>query len=342
MRVICKVMLFYSGFNPSALTLNNDGLVSDGFSKLSEDFTEVNVMWNYSLVWKGLDLLISGDFGGGNDTRLLVSPEGSGSKFIHALAGTDTVTIVSESQKIWQYKIYEDQWREIDNFLPSNDENLEESISKIERNSCIVALTNLGRLFNVPNLVDMPKRVKFVDVACGFNHSIILADNGDVYSMGMGTRGQLGHGDLEDCDEPTLIEALAGLNVIQIAAGGWHNAVLTSDGDLYTWGWNTNGELGITSDQKVIALPAVVDFKTEDGNIVNERVKKVQCGNNFTICLSVDGSLWGCGSNKYYQLGQPRADVEVTTKFIKLKTDFGSKKIVDISCREWGTVLNVE
>lgn len=57
-------------------------------------------------------------------------------------------------------------------------------------------------------------------------------------------------------------------------------------GDLYTWGWNTNGQLGITDHQKVIALPAIVDFKTEDGNIENERMTKVACGNDFTICLS--------------------------------------------------------
>jgi alpha-tubulin suppressor-like RCC1 family protein len=42
------------------------------------------------------------------------------------------------------------------------------------------------------------------------------------------SRGQLGHGDLEDCDEPKLVEAIAGLKVVQISAGGWHNAVITN------------------------------------------------------------------------------------------------------------------
>ena len=42
-------------------------------------------------------------------------------------------------------------------------------------------------------------------------------------------RGQLGHCDLEDCDEPKLVEALAGLKVKQISAGGWHSAVITSE-----------------------------------------------------------------------------------------------------------------
>lgn len=44
-----------------------------------------------------------------------------------------------------------------------------------------------GRVFNVPILVEVPKRVKFIDIASGFDHTILLAENGDVYSMGMGT-----------------------------------------------------------------------------------------------------------------------------------------------------------
>jgi len=40
-------------------------------------------------------------------------------------------------------------------------------------------------------------------------------------------RGQLGHNELENCDNPKLIEALAGLKVVQISAGGWHTAVVT-------------------------------------------------------------------------------------------------------------------
>ena len=43
------------------------------------------------------------------------------------------------------------------------------------------------------------------------------------------SRGQLGHGDLEDCDEPRLIEALAGLRVTLISAGGWCSAVITNE-----------------------------------------------------------------------------------------------------------------
>ncbi|XP_012287827.1 ultraviolet-B receptor UVR8 isoform X2 [Orussus abietinus] len=186
----------------------------------------------------------------------------------------------------------------------------------------------------------MPKRVKFVDVACGFDHTIILADNGNVYSMGMGTRGQLGHGDLEDCDNPRLVEALAGLRVVQIAAAGWHSAVVTDQGDVYTWGWNTNGQLGIPDkDTKIFAEPAFVDLKNEAGESLPIHVKKVECGNTFTICMSEDHTLWGCGSNKYGQLGVPRNITKELKSFARIDLNLHGKFVKDIKCQEWGTLV---
>jgi alpha-tubulin suppressor-like RCC1 family protein len=42
----------------------------------------------------------------------------------------------------------------------------------------------------------------------------------------------LGHNDLENYDDPELIEALAGLKVVHISAGGWHSAVVTNQVSL--------------------------------------------------------------------------------------------------------------
>jgi alpha-tubulin suppressor-like RCC1 family protein len=44
---------------------------------------------------------------------------------------------------------------------------------------------------------------------------------------------------------PERIPALGGLNIIQIDCGKWHNVALTSEGDLYVWGWNKYGQLGL-------------------------------------------------------------------------------------------------
>lgn len=41
--------------------------------------------------------------------------------------------------------------------------------------------------------------------------------------------GQLGHGTLEAEPEPRLLEALQGLPVAQVAAGGWHSVCVSGE-----------------------------------------------------------------------------------------------------------------
>lgn len=108
------------------------------------------------------------------------------------------------------------------------------------------------------------------------------------YNFGvLSSRGQLGLGTLEDHSDPIQIEALAGINIVAIACGTWHCAVISKEGDLYTWGWNQNGQLGLPvhSAEKnkgvsVMASPHVVDFPDSNANAT-----KVACGKRHTIVL---------------------------------------------------------
>lgn len=56
--------------------------------------------------------------------------------------------------------------------------------------------------------------------------------------------------------------------------------------------------------------------------------------------LSTDnGALWGCGSNKYGQLGQLRKKVRKSSEFVKVDVPMNHTNITDFKCNEWGTVL---
>lgn len=72
--------------------------------------------------------------------------------------------------------------------------------------------------------------------------------------------------------------------MIKIAAGGWHSCAVSEDGDLYSWGWNGNGQLGCQVDEQnisVMATPGVVDFQLdEERNVVG-----VACGTRHTVFL---------------------------------------------------------
>ncbi|XP_057330832.1 RCC1 domain-containing protein 1-like [Microplitis mediator] len=340
-------MFYYAGFNvnPSIISSHNESPVVDKFSKVTIDgITDITIGWNYFLIWKKNTVFLSEKYIT-NEANLkeLSIPGQTSTKFISGIAGKFSITLMSTDKEIWRYKLYSNEWKKVDNFI-ANDE----FVVKIdEANHSIVALTNFGRVYNIPNLVEMPpsfeKSSRCTDIACGFEHTLMLTNNGEVYSSGGGSRGQLGHDDLENSDEPSLIEALTGLIVIKIAAGGWHNAVITSDNDLYTWGWNTNGELGLINSEKVVAVPTIVDFYDDDNKRVIEdiKVRDVHCGNNFTVCVTDDGQLWGCGSNKYGQLGLAQFSGTSKNKFVKLNVNLHSKNINYVKCREWSTIINV-
>lgn len=68
----------------------------------------------------------------------------------------------------------------------------------------------LGIGYNTPSFVNQPTRVynikNVASISCGYEHSIALTTEGDVYSWGHGEGGLLGHGELDDQAVPKLIE----------------------------------------------------------------------------------------------------------------------------------------
>ncbi|XP_052561746.1 E3 ubiquitin-protein ligase MYCBP2 isoform X15 [Tympanuchus pallidicinctus] len=94
-----------------------------------------------------------------------------------------------------------------------------------------------------PGAVRFDCELRAVQVSCGFHHSVILMENGDVYTFGYGQHGQLGHGDVNSRGCPTLVQALPGPST-QVTAGSNHTAILLMDGQVFTFGSFSKGQLG--------------------------------------------------------------------------------------------------
>lgn len=62
--------------------------------------------------------------------------------------------------------------------------------------------------------------------------------------------GQLGLGDLEDRNAPTPITSspLAGQHTRLLACGWRHTLAVSEEGQMFTWGRGTNGQLGHGSE----------------------------------------------------------------------------------------------
>eukprot|EP00887_Chlorella_sp_A99_P006935 scaffold2.g6935.t1 len=68
-------------------------------------------------------------------------------------------------------------------------------------------------------------------VSCGPFHCAAVAADGQLFTWGEGFGGKLGHGDQVCRAHPTLVSALAGARVLEVACGVWHTAAIAVGGD---------------------------------------------------------------------------------------------------------------
>ena len=100
----------------------------------------------------------------------------------------------------------------------------------------------------LPRLVSALAGKRVRAVAAGYGHNVVLTDEGEVFTFGDGGHLQLGHatedGLGDDVHAPTVVKALEGLGVVEVAAGGAHTIVRLASGELRTFGSNGYGQLG--------------------------------------------------------------------------------------------------
>jgi len=152
---------------------------------------------------------------------------------------------------------------------------------------------------SVPIPVDpLPGGRSPVQIAAGAYHNLALASDGTLWAWGRGDRGQLGNGANSHVLSPEAVLAIpGGRNIASIAAGDVHSMVLATDGTMWTWGGNSDGQLGnggttdSWSPQPVNALPG--------GRVPIQ----IAAGALHNLALANDGSVWAWGRGTAGQLG---------------------------------------
>ena len=156
-------------------------------------------------------------------------------------------------------------------------------------------------------------------VAAGWDHVLALHSDGTVFGWGANQSGELGLGSSNTSDQNTP-QQIPGLSqVTDVASGGvWDgqgfSGAVTSTGDLYMWGYNQDGELGLgqTSSTPTYTPTEVVSLSD---------ISQVATGNQFAIALKGDGTLWSWGDNYYGQLGDGNTTSTATPTQIPGLTD---------------------
>jgi E3 ubiquitin-protein ligase MYCBP2 len=121
-----------------------------------------------------------------------------------------------------------------------------------------------GKLVSLPPAkILLPKEVKIVQIASGLHHTLLLSSSGAVYAFGSNSHGQLGQCDLIPRGAPTLVPLGSQHKAGGIAAGSYHSVVLTTTGEVLTFGSSGKGQLGRDPpDQqaKLVSEPALVEL----------------------------------------------------------------------------------
>jgi len=134
-------------------------------------------------------------------------------------------------------------------------------------------------------------------IAAGASHSLALKSDGKVWAFGSNAYGQLGVGATpSQSSTPVQVAGLTG--VVAVSAGANHSLAITSDGRLWAWGYNGNGQLGDSTtankntpiEVSIPGVPAVA-------------ITAVAGGGNHTLAVRGDGVLWAWGANANGQVG---------------------------------------
>jgi alpha-tubulin suppressor-like RCC1 family protein len=150
----------------------------------------------------------------------------------------------------------------------------------------------------------LPAGDPVVAVAAGLWHSLALTRSGRVFAWGDDRYGQLGNGTTRPSYRPV---AVAGLSpddpVIDISAGAFHSLAVTRSGAVYSWGANTNGQLGTGTTQPSPSAVRLVALPDRDS------VVAVAGAGFHSLALTRSGRVYAWGDNRIGQDGSSAVGV---------------------------------
>ncbi|XP_063284706.1 RCC1 and BTB domain-containing protein 1 [Pelobates fuscus] len=138
---------------------------------------------------------------------------------------------------------------------------------------------------------------KVIKVSCGSHHSMALTSEGEVFAWGYNNCGQVGCGTTTNQPTPRKVTShLHNKMVTGITAGLTCSVAMTDNGQVYGWGFNGSGQLGLGSNGNQLT-PCKVAF------VQNVCIIQVVFGHAHTLGLTDQGMLYAWGANTHGQLG---------------------------------------
>ena len=215
---------------------------------------------------------------------------------------------------------------------------------------------------------------RMIDISCGTVHNLALTEDGKVFSWGSIQGGQLGFpseflinmNKKLNSDKnlylstPTIIPFFTknNIEIVKISSGEAHSLALNNKGKAYSWGFGSNGQLGLGFCEDFfepgegfiksrIFEPQLInnfkDNKPNNSNKKNIEIKEIKCGKTFSMFINENSELFACGNNDLGQLGFKdlakkddlyNPEIQCDDYVYPTLLRFENKKVEKISCGE--------
>ena len=174
-----------------------------------------------------------------------------------------------------------------------------------------------------PACVEALLRHKAVAVTAGYHNNLVLTEDDEVWSWGWGAHGQLGLGDTQDRELPTVISELSGQKIVALSCGDRHSFAVTKAGRVYGWGSNEFGQLGCGRKGDTLLSPRVI------GGLAGLVVTAISSGDRHSAAVTNTGSVytWGCGGD-----GQCGHGAYADAARPKLVEALVGRSVIDVKC----------
>jgi len=194
---------------------------------------------------------------------------------------------------------------------------------------------------------------KVTAVACGAQHTLALTESGALYATGKGDFGRLGRGDtsdelnFEELDyfreaQDSILEPEVQTTIARIGAGSNFSAALSTSGELWVWGRNDQGQMGLGEEAmgdmySAERYPRLVRGLAADGH----RIVDFACGEHSLLVTTDTGHIYEWGGRTWlepHRVQIPEQYVESLSNVVKLAAGdkFNFALSADGTLYSWG------
>ncbi|XP_050801438.1 E3 ISG15--protein ligase HERC5-like [Gopherus flavomarginatus] len=186
----------------------------------------------------------------------------------------------------------------------------ESSLVVVEKNGSVLVFDKEGEHRKL-QCVNSGKDSRVHSLDCGAAHILILSSEGKLISA------------TANKSEMRLLKELRDKYIVQISCGDHHSMALSKGGELFTWGQNSHGQLGVGNQIAFTDKPQLVQ------ELRGIPLAQIATGGTHSLVLSLSGAVYSWGKNDFGQLGLGDTENKYYPSYIRA---LEHKKTVYISC----------